>query len=988
MRLGHAPYYAWLSMILMLPAVARGEGGFPPDEARARMKLPEGFRIEVVASEPMIRQPVAGCFDERGRIWVIEYLQYPNPAGLKPVSVDQYLRTEYDRVPEPPPRGARGADRIKILEDTDGDGRADKATIFAEGLNLASGLCVGYDGLFVGQAPYLLFYPDRDHDDRPDGDPEVLLKGFGLQDAHATVNSMTWGPDGWLYGAQGSTVTADIRGIGFQQGIWRYHPRTRAFELFAEGGGNTWGLDFDAVGNAFGSSNGSFIAFHMVQGGNYWKGFAKHGALHNPRAYGYFDCIAYEGAKQGGHVTPGGIIYKEEQFPSEFRGAFIGGNLLSNAVYWHTLEGRGSTFSGKHGGSLIEANDQWFRPIDLFTGPDGSVYLTDWYDKRASHLDPRDNWDKTNGRIYRITYGEPRKVAPFDLRGKSSAELVAMQEARADWFASQARRLLFERRDGSLASDLRSRLEKEKDEVLAARWLWALDASGGFTDEVATKLLDHPAASVRRWAVRLMGDSGRCPVAFRDRLIARIAEESDSGVIGQVASSCQRWGFADAGPILSALFRRDVGKDDPFIPLLAWWAIEKHLRLASDATVDLVVGALEGGSALVREAIAERIGRALVASGMPEDERRFVRLMASVAPEDRARMLAGVEKALEGGGRAKPTAELSGWVARAWDELPHDAILARVATRLGHPKAIAEAAAVAADPSAPSDRRISMIGLLGELRQEESIPKLLEVARGDGPEPVRLAALRAATRSPDPGVATALIEGYGKFPAGMQGAVVDACCDRAEWSHRLLAALAAGTIPAKDLGIGQVRRMLGLKDPTLLPLIEKTWGRIPASNSEQAARRIAEVRGLLVEGDKGQALRGRAIFERVCSGCHRLFGQGQEVGPDLTGSTRNDLDFLLQSVVDPSSFIRKEYQGTTVVLDDGRVLNGLVVEESDSAITLVDSKRERHALAKAAIEETRAAPASVMPDGLLDNLPDPEIRDLFRYLQSPSQPTH
>ena len=180
---------------------------------------------------------------------------------------------------------------------------------------------------------------------------------------------MTWGPDGWLYGAQGSTVTARIRGYEFQQGIWRYHPRTRQFELFAEGGGNTWGLDFDATGNAFGSSNGAYITFHMVQGGYYLKGFAKHGPLHNPHAYGYFGPIAYRGTKHGGHVTPGGIIYKGDAFPPPFRGAFIGGNLLSNAVYWHVLERDGSTFAGRHGGTLIDARDRWFRPIDLLAGP-------------------------------------------------------------------------------------------------------------------------------------------------------------------------------------------------------------------------------------------------------------------------------------------------------------------------------------------------------------------------------------------------------------------------------------------------------------------------------------------------------------------------------------------------------------------------------------------------------------------------------------------
>src|SRR6516165_7757794 len=456
---------AWIgigSLVIVLlalaPARAEEPGGFAPEEAARRMVVPAGFHIDVFAAEPMVRQPLSAAFDDRGRLWVIEYLQYPNPAGLKPVTVDQYLRTEYDKFPEPPPRGVRGADRIKILEDTDGDGRADSMKVFAEGLNLASALAIGHGGVFVGQAPYLLFYADRDHDDRPDGDPEVLLTGFGLQDAHATVNSLTWGPDGWLYGAQGSTVTAKIRGWEFQQGIWRYHPRTRAFELFAEGGGNTWGLDFDATGNALGSSNGGYIAFHMVQGGYYLKGFAKHGPLHNPRAYGYFGPIDYRGPKMGGHVTPGGIIYKGDAFPPSFRGSFIGGNLLSNAVYWHLLERNGSTFAGRHGGTLIDARDRWFRPIDLLAGPDAAIYVVDWYDKRAAHLDPRDTWDRTNGRIYRVVHGERRKLPAFDLAKRSSAELVDLRDSANDWFAEQARRILAERRDATVIPKLKALL--------------------------------------------------------------------------------------------------------------------------------------------------------------------------------------------------------------------------------------------------------------------------------------------------------------------------------------------------------------------------------------------------------------------------------------------------------------------------------------------------------------------------------------------------
>ena len=256
------------------------------------MKVADGLEVKLVASEPEIRQPLTMSFDDKGRMWVIQYLQYPAPAGLKPVKVDQYLRTVYDRIPEPPPKGPKGVDRITILSDPDENGHFRKAKDFMGGLNLASGMCLGRGGVYVLQAPYLLFYPIRDGEDVPAGDPEVLLSGFGMEDAHAVANSLQWGPDGWLYGAQGSTVTAHVRGLEFQQGIWRYHPVTKEFELFAEGGGNTWGLDFDAHGNVIAGTNwGGFAMLHQVQGGYYIKGFGKHGPLHNPHSYGYFDHV-------------------------------------------------------------------------------------------------------------------------------------------------------------------------------------------------------------------------------------------------------------------------------------------------------------------------------------------------------------------------------------------------------------------------------------------------------------------------------------------------------------------------------------------------------------------------------------------------------------------------------------------------------------------------------------------------------------------------
>ena len=334
---------------------ASGQRGFDPETALQKLHVAEGLKVERFAAEPLVRQPVTMTIDDRNRVWVIQYLQYPEPAGLSKVAGDRYDRIRYDRVPKPPPHGPRGADRITILEDTDGDGRADQAKDFVDGLNLASGLALGHGGVWVLQSPYLLFYPDRDSDDRPDGDPEVRLVGFGLDDAHSVANSLQWGPDGWLYGAHGSTVNANVRGVRFQQGIWRYHPSTDRFEVFSEGGGNTYGLDFDRLGNAIAGTNWGVPGLHQMQGAYHVKIFSTHGALHNPHAFGYFPHMPHEGTDIG-KLSVGGFFYQAKQWPERFQDKFITANPLNHALYTIEVLRRGSTFSTRFQERLVWRN--------------------------------------------------------------------------------------------------------------------------------------------------------------------------------------------------------------------------------------------------------------------------------------------------------------------------------------------------------------------------------------------------------------------------------------------------------------------------------------------------------------------------------------------------------------------------------------------------------------------------------------------------------
>lgn len=271
-----------------------------PQETVASFKLMAGLKAEIVRHEPVITQPVFLNFDERGRLWVVQFIQYPYPAGLKIVDLGDQFHATYDKVPPAPPNHDRGADRISIHEDTDGDGTFDAHKVFLDGLNMVTAVERGRGGVWVLNPPYLLFYPDANNDDVPDSKPMVHLAGFGLEDTHSAANSLRWGPDGWLWGAQGSGVTAKVRrpgidaeaeGTAFKgQAIWRYHPERQVFELFAEGGGNPFCVAIDAQGRVFGGYNGAQVrGFHYVQGGFYKKAWGQHGYLTNPYTFGFFE---------------------------------------------------------------------------------------------------------------------------------------------------------------------------------------------------------------------------------------------------------------------------------------------------------------------------------------------------------------------------------------------------------------------------------------------------------------------------------------------------------------------------------------------------------------------------------------------------------------------------------------------------------------------------------------------------------------------------
>jgi putative membrane-bound dehydrogenase-like protein len=594
-----------------LTAWVQGQTAPPADQTLRSFKTIGGQAVELVAAEPVIRQPVDLHFDDRGRLWVVQYLQYPFPAGLTISAYDQYLRARYDRVPAPPPNHVRGADKITVLEDTDGDGSFESHQDVITGLNITTSVLTGHGGVWVMNPPYLLFYRDTTGDGLPDGGPEVRLSGFGLEDTHSLANSLTWGPDGWLYGVHGSTSTAHVRGVSFLgQAVWRYHPDQDMFELFAQGGGNPWTLSFDSRGRAFsGDNGGNSRGFHWVPGGRYEKNWPKHGPFTRPHSYGYIPNMDHEGYAARFAMTS--VIYEEGRLPG-YEGQLISGMALTSRIQATRLVGDGSTFRTIDTEALVTTADRSFRPVDMTVGPDGAIYVADWCDIRMDHTDPRDTWDKSCGRIWRLRAKEWRPAQRFDLGAQSNAQLVQLLDDNRKWYRDHARRLLGERRDRSALPELR-RVARDTRGQLALEALWTAHQIAGMDPEWALQLMTHADAPVRLWAVRLLQPGAAMPAALAERLVALARTEPDPEVRSELASTAARLPPESARAVLQELIRRPEDLSDKHVPLRIWWTLEEQITRDADSVLNWLEEAGLWQAPLFTAHLGQRLARRLAA---------------------------------------------------------------------------------------------------------------------------------------------------------------------------------------------------------------------------------------------------------------------------------------------------------------------------------------------------------------------------------------
>ena len=969
--------------------------GPSPEEAVKRMKLATGFKVTAVAHEPMTRQPLSISFDDRGRMWVLQYLQYPNPAGMKAIKQDQYLRTVWDIVPEPPPHGPKGIDRITILSEPDANGVYTKSKDFLSDLNMAGGFCLGHGGVYVVQPPYLLFYADKNGDDIPDGDPEVLLSGFGLDDTHSLANSLQWGPDGWLYGATGSTSTARIKNprepkapvVEFQQGIWRFHPLTKKFELFSEGGGNTYGLDFDKNGQVIAGTNyGGKAMLHQYQGAYYVKGFSKHGPLHNAHTYGYFEHVLYKDFK-GGHVTCGGIVYQADAFPPEYRDQYIAGNLLSNAIYMHTMEPVGSSYTARHGADLMTTDDMFFRPVDVFQGPDSNVYVADWTDRRAAHLDPVDNWDKTNGRIYKIEYQGTPKLAAFDLRTKTSAELIELLKHPNKWWRNEARLKLGERQDKSVVTTLKKWVAEDKG-LLALESLWAIYVSGGFDGAYARELLTHPNERVREWAVRLQGDRRAVSPETYEAWESLAGTETSPTVLAQLACSAKRLDHQFAVGIAKSLVNNPACAKDAQLPLLIWWAVED--AITDQPAVGLNFGLdSQSKNPLYLKTVAN-VARRLMAADVKDGPEFLAQMLTKWGP-DCSPVLDGMVAALEGGRLDQVPASLAAPLAKLRKDFPVDDRMLELLTRMNDRAALATLRARLADEKLSEANRLKAAKWLTQVRDASTKDLLLTALRDAKTDSLRTGFLAALSSFDDPAIGNVVLVTMHESSPAVKKSALQVLTSRPAWAKTLFDAIDTNKLPKEAVPLELARAAVGLNDTAVTKLIEKHYGKLAPATAGEKMARITWLNREITQRGTGDPVAGKLLFGKHCAACHTFFGEGGKVGPDLTTADRKNRPYMLTQIVDPSGYIRPEFVVQNVLTADGRKLSGIVAPGgtggSLTLVNVVENKPVQTVVAQADIETILPSAISLMPEKLLDTISYQEIRDLFAYLASDPAPT-
>jgi len=988
----------------------------PPEEAAKGFQVPPGFHVSVFAAEPDVRQPIAMTWDGRGRLWVAENYTYAD----RQTTYDFSLR-----------------DRVLIFEDKDGDGKFDERKVFTDDVQLLTSVEVGRGGVWLMTPPQLIFIPDKDRDDRPDSEPVVMLDGFtpARDSYHTFANGLKWGPDGWLYGRCGASSpgrigvpgTPDEQRVPINGGIWRFHPRSQVFEVLCHGTTNPWGLDWDSSGEGFFVNTVNGHLWQVIPGAHYNR---PHSEDPNPYVYEMIDTHAdhyhWDTGKEwhdsrtpspehdrrgGGHAHSGCLIYQGGNWPKEYDDKLLTLNFHGRRVNVERIEPEGAGNVARHEPDMLKAADPWFRGIDLSTGPDGSVFIIDWSDTGECH--DTTGIHRSSGRIYKVSYGTPEPIAPFDIHAMSNIELVEMHRRKNsagrsnNWWTRQARQELYSReeairRDTTEMDRVRSLLFEDRagDDSRLER-LQTLRGRVGFSPREGEKPKEAWAAAhatesslalqelVDQSPIdTIMGQTHPLAIAPSEQTMQQLLQMARRTNTGQVrltlASALQRLPVNRRLELGHWLVLDEEYADDHNLPLMVWYGL---MPVAESDPAGLAKLAVQCQLPTTRRLIARRLAEMI--DHRPGAIDGLLTELAQVeSPPARDQVLVDVLRGMAEAfvGRHKLTAPAN-WKAieqlAALTSNPKIAESVRSLNLLfGDGRALDEVKRIVRDSEAPIAQRKTALATLVSLKPDD-LQGICEEFLST--RSLNTVAITGLAGSDDPQLAQRLATCYRNFYPAERPALIDVLASRPNFAEALLVEIRDGKIPRSDLTPIHARQIRSFENPELSQQLTEVWGELRDSPEEKLAL-IASLKqqltpDVLAQADKGQ---GRVLFQKTCATCHRLYGHGESIGPDLTGAGRASLDYLLINMVDPSATVGAEYRMSVVLLKDGRILNGIVATRNEQTLTLQTAK-ERTTLELGDIEEVKTSTISLMPDGQLQTLTAEQIRDLAGYLMHPVQ---
>jgi putative membrane-bound dehydrogenase-like protein len=943
----------WLTIASAAPPVRSA------DESLRSIQVAPGFKVERVAAEPLIQDPIAFEWGADGKLWIVEMGDYP--LGLDG-------------------RGKPGG-VVRFLEDTDGDGRYDKQATFLDGLGFPTGVMPWRNGVLVACAPNIFYAEDRNGDGRADT-RDVLFTGFGEGNQQHRVNGFELGLDGWVYGANGdsngsirSLKTGTVTSISGRD--FRFQPDTGAFE--AETGRTQFGRHRDDWGHWFGNNNPNW-GWHFVLADHDIRRNSAY-APPDPRQTLEPETSLYPKSKTearfndpeaANHVTSANSFtpYRDELFGPAFGTSAFVSEPVHNLVHRMILEPSGPTFQGRRddgdtAGEFLASTDPWFRPTMLKTGPDGALWIADMYRAVIEH--PQwipDDWEKRldlragseEGRIYRV-YPRDKKPRPIPRLDKlDTAGLVAAMESPSGWQRDTAQRLLLHRDDPAAIGPLRALVVGTRSPKVRVQALWTLADLGGLDEPSALTALRDPDGRVRACGVAAVW-----PLARRSRTVSevlcRLADDQQPEVRFQAALALGNCEGKEPGEALTRLARRD-GADT--------WIRAAILSSARPHAESLLLGLLGENRSSSDTAAAAMVGPLFALAIGQSNRTTFDLIVKSIGtPAGQGGRFASRQFTM-----LARLLEARAGLARELDfdiDAPFAAIHSAARTVVGN-------------DLADEDERIEAVRLIGvsaraNASDRDLLAGLLRPRTALGVQQAIVSALAATT---DPKLAELLLPEWKSYSPTVRGAILDLLLSRSEWAAALLSALEDGCIPAAEIDPGRRARLLSFRGRRLRARAEAVF-----SHESKPRQAVVDAFGEALK-KPGDRAAGGVLFGKLCASCHRLASTGVEVGPDLGSLNDRSPEALLIAILDPNRAFETKYATFAVATVDGRVLSGLVASETASAVTIRRQDGKDDVLLRSEIAELKETGQSLMPEGLEKDLNSGDLANLIAFLRSAS----